>query len=173
MPFKLSAQHLAAVNRRRRVVVNRDAIHGDPTFTDPDIRDLVDYKFDFIDHFRTHIDSLWWNWGEGHQAPYPSKILPHYAETYDHPGYQRWLDEGIDPVRIFLEETRKRKLEAFFAYRINGGDNDLHLLPTRQISLKESHPDWLIRFALERFGHVEFCDSGRQGLQVEHPEGGG
>lgn len=159
MPFNLSAQHLAAVNRRRRVVVNRDAIHGDPTFTDPDIRDLVDYKFDFIDHYPTHIDSLWWNWGEGHQAPYPSKILPHYAQTYDHPGYQRWLDEGIDPVRIFLEETRKRKLEAFFAYRINGGDNDLHLLPTRQISLKASHPDWLI--------HLPWRDSGMWNFAIE------
>ncbi len=144
MSFKLSPQHLDAVHRRRRVVVNRDAIHGDPTFTDPEIQDLVRYKFDFIDHYATHIDSLWWNWGEGHQAPYPSKILPHYSQTYNHPGYQRWLDEGIDPVRIFLEETRKRKLEAFFSYRINGGDNDLHLQPTRKISLKEAHPDWLI-----------------------------
>ena len=160
MPFKLSDQHLAAVDRRRRVVVNRDAIHGDPTFTDPSIQDLVGYKFDFIDHFPTHIDSLWWNWGEGHQAPYPSKILPHYAQTYNHPGYQKWLDEGIDPVQIFLDETRKRKLEAFYSYRINGGDNDLHLQPTRNISLKEAHPDWLIHLPWRESGLWNFAVQG-------------
>jgi len=134
-PVRLSPLHLEAVNRRRRVAKNFDVLLIDPD-TYPSIDAILKSRFAFIDDPESCIDSVWWNWGEGHQAPYPSKILPHYAETYDHPGYQRWLDEGIDPVRIFLEETRKRRLEAFFAYRINGGDNDLHLLPTRQISLK-------------------------------------
>ena len=69
---ELSPQHLAAVNRRRRVVVNFDVIHGDPAFTTIDPGDLVKMSFTFADDKGSHIDSIWWNWGEGHQAPYPS-----------------------------------------------------------------------------------------------------
>ena len=136
--FKLSPQHLDAVNRRRRVVVNFDAIHGDRNFTNIAPKDLVQLSLTFADDIGSHIDSIWWNWGEGHQAPYPSKLLP----LYDHSGYRKWIDDGVDIVRIFADATRERGLEVFYTFRVNGSDNDLG--PMRPIPMKLKHPEWLL-----------------------------
>ena len=74
----LSPTHLAAIARRRRLIVNFDV-----TFAinvqhrrNPDRPDLVEHLFEFADAPRSQIDSMWWNWGEGNQAPYPSEHLP-------------------------------------------------------------------------------------------------
>ena len=136
--IKLSPQHLAAVNRRRRVVVNFDAIHGDRNFTNIAPEDLVKLSLTFADEEGSHIDSIWWNWGEGHQSPYLSKLLP----LYDHPGYRKWVADGIDIVRIFFDATHERDLEAFYSFRVNGSDNDLG--PARPIPMKLKHPEWLL-----------------------------
>ena len=136
--IEFSPQHLEAVNRQRRVVVNFDAIHGDPNFTNIAPKDLVQLSLTFADDPESHIDSIWWNWGEGHQAPYPSKILP----LYDHPGYRKWVADGVDIVKIFVEATRARGLEVFYSFRVNGSDNDLG--PRRPIPMKLKHPEWLL-----------------------------
>lgn len=136
--FVLSPQHLAQIERRRRVVVNFDAIHGDLNFTDIPPSDLVKLSLTFADDPESQIDSIWWNWGEGHQSPYPSKVMP----LYDHEGYRKWVEEGVDIMRIFLEATRERGLEAFYSYRVNGSDNDL--VVTREIPMKQRHPEWLL-----------------------------
>ncbi len=134
----LPPEHLQAVQRRRRVVVNFDVIHGDLNFTNIAPADLVKLSLTFADDPGSHIDSIWWNWGEGHQAPYASKLLP----LYEHPGYQKWIDEGIDIVKVFFDATRERGLETFYSFRINGGDNDL--VVQRPIPMKLKHPDWLL-----------------------------
>lgn len=139
MDMQFSKEHIAAVNRRRRVVVQFDAIHGDQNFTDADPEDLVKLSCTFADDDGSHIDSIWWNWGEGYLAPYPSKVLP----VYDDPGYRKWVADGIDIVRIFLDATRQRGLEVFHSFRVNGGDNDCGPVPNH-IPLMEEHPDWLI-----------------------------
>ena len=136
--FVLSPQHLDQIERRRRVVVNFDAIHGDLNFTDIPPSDLVKLSLTFADDPESQIDSIWWNWGEGHQSPYPSKVMP----LYDHEGYRKWAAEGVDIMRIFLEATRERGLEAFYSYRVNGSDNDL--VVTREIPMKQRHPEWLL-----------------------------
>ncbi|MCY3756882.1 MAG: family 10 glycosylhydrolase [Acidobacteria bacterium] len=136
--FVLSPQHLAQIERRRRVVVNFDAIHGDLKFANIPPSDLVKLSFTFADDPESQIDSIWWNWGEGHQSPYPSKVMP----LYDQEGYRKWVEEGVDIMRIFLEATRERGLEAFYSYRVNGSDNDL--VVTREIPMKQRHPEWLL-----------------------------
>ncbi len=136
--FVLSPQHLAQIERRRRVVVNFDAIHGDLNFTDIAPSDLVKLSLTFADDPESQIDSIWWNWGEGHQSPYPSKVMP----LYDQEGYRKWVEEGVDIMRIFLEATKERGLEAFYSYRVNGSDNDL--VVTREIPMKQRHPEWLL-----------------------------
>ena len=72
-------------------------------------------------------------------APYPSKILPLHP-----PEFSQWIEAGLDIVRIFLDETKKRSLEAFFSHRINGGDDDFYADPEGQeiIPLKQQHPEW-------------------------------
>jgi hypothetical protein len=159
MDLTISDEHLAAVNRRRRIIVNFDVMIVDPA-PDEDPHALAKERLTFADDPRIRIDSIWWNWGEGNVVPYPSKLLP----PYDHPGFRRWSEEGIDIVRIFLDETHRRGMEAFFSHRMNGSDNDPRYVPgvgvvmdmvaqsggpigdapkVYRIPLKEEHPDWV------------------------------
>lgn len=139
MKGQLSSEHIDAINRHRRVIVNFDVISADgERFATKEIEWLVEWKFMFADEPGTHIDSIYWSWGEGHQAPYPSEVLP----LYDSPGFKKWADDGINIVQVFLEASKQRGIEAFFSYRINGSDNDLG--PVAKIPMKEVHPDWLI-----------------------------
>ena len=139
MKRQLSSEHIDAINRRRRVIVNFDVISSDGArFATKEIERLVEWKFMFADEPGTHIDSIYWSWGEGHQAPYPSEVLP----LYDSPGFKKWSDDGINIVQVFLEASKQRGIEAFFSYRINGSDNDLG--PVAKIPMKETHSDWLI-----------------------------
>jgi hypothetical protein len=100
-------------------------------------------------------------------VPYPSKFLPRYNE----PGYQKWFDEGVDIVRIFQEETRKRGLEVFYSHRMNGGDNDPQFQEGRgsfiddtanlyQVPMKREHPDWLIQVPSNPNGLWNFAIEG-------------
>ena len=154
MKQQLSEQHIAAVNRRRRVVVNFDSIHAEPAFTDVDIEQLVKLSFTFADDEGSQIDSIWWNWSEGHEGPYPSKVL----QLFDHPGYKKWVEDGVDIMKIFLEETKKRGLEVFHSYRINGGDHDLGAVS--RIAMKEAHPEWLIYPSWRPVGMWNFAFQG-------------
>ena len=139
MKGQLSSEHIDAINRRRRVIVNFDVISADGArFATKEIERLVEWKFMFADEPGTHIDTICWSWGEGHQAPYPSEVLP----LYDSPGFKEWADNGVNIVQVFLEASKQRGIEAFFSYRINGSDNDLG--PVAKIPMKEAHPDWLI-----------------------------
>ena len=139
MKGQLSSEHIDAINRRRRVIVNFDVISADGArFATKEIERLVEWKFMFADEPGTHIDSIYWSWGEGHQAPYPSEVLP----LYDSPGFKKWADDGVNIVQVFLEAAKQRGVESFFSYRINGSDNDLG--PVAEIPMKEAHPDWLI-----------------------------
>jgi uncharacterized lipoprotein YddW (UPF0748 family) len=75
---------------------------------------------------------------EGNLAAYPSKVIP----VLQYPGLQKWLGAGIDIVRVAVEETHKRRKEAFYVYRVNGTDwedgKSWYLSP-----LKKAHPEWL------------------------------
>ena len=151
--FQLSDAHLAAANRSRRVVVNFDVISGDGRFGGRDPAELVKWKFHAIDSPDVQIDSVWWSWGEGHQAPWPSKTMP----LYDADGYRQWQRAGVDIVQIFLDAAKSRGIESFYDYRINGSDNDLG--PVRKIPMKEKHPDWLIHTWNEN-GYFNFAIKG-------------
>ena len=113
-----SEAHIAAVNRERRIVVNFDAMHADRGFAHADVDALVKLKFDFIDTPGVQIYSVFWNWNEGNTSSFPSSVIPSFNEA----GFQKWFKEGTDIVRVFLEETKTRKLEALYAYRINSSN---------------------------------------------------
>ena len=137
-PVRLSAEHIAAAGRDRRIIINFDTISGDRRFGGRDPAELVKWKFHVIDAADVQIDSVWWCWGEGNQSPWPSRIMP----LYDSEGYRQWKEQGIDIAAIFAEESRKRGIESFYNYRINGSDNDLG--PFSKIPMKLKHPEWLI-----------------------------
>lgn len=106
--------------------------------------------FSLIDTGKHHIDSLWWCFTDGNETVYPSKVLP----LVEIPKYKKWIEEGVDIVRIFIDETRRRGLEVFFSLRMNesttGTDSYRHWvlgLPKlpESLPIKKAHPDWLIR----------------------------
>src|SRR5437764_15205588 len=82
----LAAAHLAAVNRKRCVIVNFDTNFGAPSIlrelAGMDIDRLVKAYFSMIDEKGVQIDSVWWCWLDGNYANYPSKVLP----VWDLPG---------------------------------------------------------------------------------------
>jgi len=137
-PINLSKNHIQAVELDRQIIINFDTISGDSRFGGQDPTDLVKWKFHVIDEEDVQIDSVWWGWGEGNQSPWPSKTMPLYNAN----GYRKWEKEGINIAAIFLKESHKRGIEAFYNYRINGSDNDLG--PFRKIPMKVSNPTWLI-----------------------------
>jgi glycosyl hydrolase family 10 len=136
----LSPAHAAAVNRKRRIVVQLDA----HTHMGMDIDQWLAYRFNFADEPGTQIDSLWWDIGALGYAVYPSKVL----EQFKHEGLVKWWDQGIDWVQKSLDACKKRKIEAFWHHRICevemvtkgvGGDrNTPH-------PLKLAHPDWVLK----------------------------
>ena len=139
MKTQLSGEHVAAIERERRVVVNFDAFPAVMNLPSINIEQMKEALFEFIDDQETRIDSVWWSFTEGNEANWPSRILP----LIDAPPYGEWSQTGFDPVLTLLDETRRRGLETFFSYRINGGDNDV---PGRipRLLMKEQNPDWLI-----------------------------
>ena len=135
----LSPAHLAAIERRRRIIVHFDVIMGDGAeFPLKDIDDLLAFKFDLADDPEVQFDSMWWDWAEGHQAPYSSNTQP----LVNAPGFHAWAEAGIDIMQVFLEASAKRGLENFYLYRINGSDNELG--PISPIPMKEQHPELLM-----------------------------
>jgi hypothetical protein len=155
---QLSEEHVAAVNRGRRVSVQFDIgavvlvyLSGTKGF---EIEQLAEAVFDFIDDQETRIDSVWWDWCEGNEAVWPSRVLP----SMDYPLFNEWAARGIDPVRTILDETKRRGLEAFFAYRINGSDTDTGKVS--RIPMKDAHPEWLIHPPWNPYGLWDFAIQG-------------
>ena len=145
----------------------------DPSI-DQDPFELARERLTYADEPNISIDSIWWNWSEGNVVPYPSKRLP----TFLHPGYQRWLDDGIDIVKVFLDETHKRGIESFYAHRMNGSDGDPMFIPgvglvhdgvikvgddlgqrggAYTIPMKEKHPEWLFHTTWSPMGYWNFA----------------
>jgi len=91
---------------------------GLPGIEDTDANEVVDENVSFLAGQKdSQVDSIWWCWGEMNHAPYPSRILPVNKE------YQRWLREGVDPVKICIDKSRVKGLEVFYTFRIAGGSD--------------------------------------------------
>jgi hypothetical protein len=139
--MKLSKEHVIAVNRLRRIVVQYDA--GDPTtMYGMDMKTWLDYRFNYFDEPGSQVDSIWWDIGWGNYACYPSKIL----EPTQNPGLRKWLDNGIDWVKCVVDATHERGLEAFWHHRIAEVDIDHDgKIMENPFQLKVDHPDWVVK----------------------------
>ena len=137
--ISLSKEHIEAANRLRRIIFQYDICQFYVEHLKPElVEEVKAYFLSPFDETPNQIDSVWYEWGEGNTAPYPSHILPP-----QHPVFQEWREAGIDPILLFLDETKKRGKEVFLSYRINGSDNDMG--PPELTPLKVERPDWLIR----------------------------
>ena len=133
-----SVEHVAAINRTRRIIKQIDLMHADTAIAGTEPNVLVKFKFDFINTGETQIDSVRWDWSEGNTAPFPSEVRP----SFNSAGFRKWFDEGTDIVRVFLDESKQRDLEVFYHYRINASDCDPDYTGT--IPFKTEHPQWLL-----------------------------
>jgi hypothetical protein len=109
------------MNRERRIILQMDvgagAFYNEAVGPDR-LADVTDYHLSVIDEPNNQIDSIWWDWTEGNSASWPSEIIPRQTAIFP-----RWSAAGIDPVKVLLEEARRRGREVFFSYRVNGNDN--------------------------------------------------
>ena len=142
----LAHRHAAAAARQRRIIF-QDDILANAAFRCGEVGTsrldrLIDFYMSRLEA-PNQIDSVWHEWGEGNTAVWPSEVLPRTENVF--PG---WWEAGIDPVKALLDETRKRRREVFFSYRINGSDNDDLFDPPHPLEgptpLKARHPDRLI-----------------------------
>lgn len=141
--IELSQQHRQAVDRQRRVVVNYDVGYPANLFG-MDVDEWVKFRFAFADEAGSHIDSLWWCLDEGNLASYPSQVIPE-AEGAQ---VRKWLDAGVDILKIAMDACHERSLEAFYSYRVNGFDMewtaDGRVDRSRKLTITKEHPDWMI-----------------------------
>ena len=143
----ISHDHIEAINRQRRIIFQDDVLANDVFRSDEVSTERLDKVIDFymsrLDEQPNQIDSIWFEWGEGNTAVWPSDVIPCTENVFP-----KWWEAGIDPVEILLTEAKKRGREVFFSYRINGSDNDDMFDPPRPfdqpVPLKAEHPDWLI-----------------------------
>ena len=143
----ISSEHIEAINRQRRIIFQDDVLANDVFRTDEvgteRLAKIIDFYMSRLDEQPNQIDSIWFEWGEGNTAVWPSEVIPCTENVFP-----RWWEAGIDPVEVLLTEAKKRGREVFFSYRINGSDNDDLFDPPRPfdqpIPLKAEHPDWLI-----------------------------
>ncbi|MHB8900419.1 MAG: family 10 glycosylhydrolase [Thermoguttaceae bacterium] len=141
MATVLGADHQAAVNRRRRIVVQYDA----QTAYGADFNRWLDYRFAYIDEPGSQIDSVFWDIGRLGQVLYPSKFLDRLVNA----DFQKWRDQGIDMAGRLVEATRKRGLEVFWHHRFSEVDlnvaGDGAAWKEGSAPLKQAHPDWVLK----------------------------
>lgn len=149
--IELSPRHVEAAKRQRRIILQDDVLatgvfRTETVGPEPSSK-VIDVYMSRLDEVPNQIDSIWFGWGEGHTAVWPSQVIPETKNVLP-----KWWEIGVDPVDVLLQESRKRDREVFFSYRINGSDNDnLHdparpsFGPEHPIPLKTARPDWLIQ----------------------------
>ena len=131
--FRLSPEHLAAVNRKRRIVVNHQvdgllcAVEQGLT-----VEQIMAYEFAFADTLGSHIDAQWWSLDntfllEGRPLiDQTSPSVPSYVSPERVKVFQHWLDDGINIAEVYIKETKKRDLECFYSYRLNEDPSTEH-----------------------------------------------
>lgn len=129
----------------RRIIVNRDA--GLPTQWDKGRDDYVQRNFPALE--KTQADTVFWCFDEGTTAGYESDVreLQRYWKTSETAaGLARAIAEGNDPPKVAVVEARKRGLEIFYSFRINGHEDSY--IPAEVPRFKKDHPDYTLK------GHV-------------------
>ena len=147
-PVQLTQSHIEACDRQRRIILHHD-ITGPSVRSTPWVKP-IDQLDEIVDHFMqpyesevaAHVDSVFYEWGEGYPAMWPSNIVRRAKIEFP-----RWWEAGIDPVEVLVRETKKRNREVFFTYRLNGSDveGDSEYAEWKLSSIKRQHRDWLIK----------------------------
>jgi hypothetical protein len=138
----ISSAHQSAVNRRRRMIIQYDAM--DPnSLLGTNFEQWLKFRFQYPDDAGSQVDSIIWDVGWGNSAIYPSQVLP----ANQNKDFGLWRKAGIDFVGRLVEETHQRGLEAIWNHRISEVDisPELGLEMKKRFSVKAKHPDWLLQ----------------------------
>ena len=121
--------HQAAVDRRRRIIVQFDPC---ATLTpENDVQEWKDFGFQYFDQPNSQVDAIWWDFDPIHDFADP---VWHHA------------DPDVDLLAVLLEETHRRGFEAFWHHRISEVDIEPGGLAMRRLNpVKTEHPDWVIK----------------------------
>ena len=148
-PLRLSAAHLAAVDRPRRIFCQYDSASFEPPeLLGGNIEAMMRYRYGYADQPGSQIDAICLDVSNEGVAPYPSKILP----MIRNPGLLRWHEQGLDYIQRMIEEGRKRQKEIWWNHRVNeverghggfriGGGTEMD----ERNPVKAQHPDWVIK----------------------------
>jgi hypothetical protein len=138
----LSQKHREAVDRKRRIIMQYDInCEGMPFGSrsggvGPELRqEAIDFHMAPLRQQDNQIDSVWWEWGEGEVAQWPSEVLQTQATVFP-----RWWEAGLDPIALIVEATHDLGREAFLSYRINGSPWTLQ--PLEAQVFKMEHLQW-------------------------------
>ena len=148
--IKLTASHLEAVERPRRLIVHHDytsatarqtpwGLKGTHQLDEVVEQYMAPYEEDPNTRF---VDTVIYELGEGDPAMWASRIVP-WAKVV----FPKWWEAGIDPLEVLVRETKLRNREVFFTYRINGSDveEDVEFADWKLPAIKQEHRDWLIQ----------------------------
>ena len=146
--IELSEEHIAAINRRRRLMLHYD-YSGHTMKTSPwgkQNTNELDQVVDFYSHpYQTSstefLDTIVYELGEG-PAVWPSQIVPRAKVVFP-----KWWDVGVDPLGTLIDIAKQHKREVFLSYRLNGTDveEDAEYGNWKLPALKEKHKDWLVK----------------------------
>ena len=141
----LSPQHLAAVNRQRRIYVNNDAgidaVAMGPKETPITPAEWVAARLSAFTQPGSQVDTVGWCLDEGNIAAYPSDLIP----ELQYPTLLRWRNNGVDIAQRIVEESHRHQLEVFWEHRLNGADREADVQTPAHPPLKVQHPDWLLQ----------------------------
>jgi hypothetical protein len=139
-PVYLSEEHINAVNRSRRIVLQYDAYSSNLGM---DFGRWIKDIFESVDRPGSQIDAIWWDIG-GYEdmACWPNSIYQTRIGNlpYVHKELKKWWDLDIDWIKELVSGSRKRKLEVFWNHRISETYS-----PDSDNPLKKAHPDWFIK----------------------------
>ena len=103
-----SSDHLKAVNRKRRVIINHETLSRfyalSPARGKPNLGHVKQHLFGILDREESQIDTDLGCCGAGNWAPFPSDILP---LRLGHAAFE-WIADGVDILQICVEETHRR-----------------------------------------------------------------
>ena len=139
MPIQTNGAHQDAVGRRRRIISQYDAIAA---CLDMGETEWPQWAFEYLDEDGAQVDSIFWDCGLGNRAVVPSDVVPPDRSAK----VRQYIERGVDWCEIYVEESHRRGMEAFWNHRIaevDMGEHHGEMDATNEI--KAAHPGWVIK----------------------------
>ena len=145
--IELGEEHVAAVNRPRRLLLHYDFQMATMRTTPwgqkgiDQLDEILDYYMSPYEDANTEfLDTIVYELG--HVACWPSRVTPRTKVVFP-----EWWEAGIDPLEKMIEGAKQKGREVFLTYRLNGTDieEDSEYEEWKLPASKQQHPERLIK----------------------------